>query len=81
MTAGVLHDVAGEARELARFSRGRPGFLFGLGVVALTIFLAVFGPSLAPYGPEEALPGVANLPPGEASAFWASPVSSFSLPI
>jgi peptide/nickel transport system permease protein len=31
--------------------------------VALTIFLAVFGPGLAPYGPEEALPGVANLPP------------------
>jgi peptide/nickel transport system permease protein len=63
MTAAVLRAAAGEARDLARFSKSRPGFLFGLVVVALTIFLAAFGPYLAPYGPEETLPGAANLPP------------------
>ena len=63
MTVRALHAAAAEARNLVRFSRGRPGFLFGLAVVALTIFLAILGPRLAPYGPEEALPGVANLPP------------------
>ena len=63
MTARVLRSTASEARHLARFSRSRPGFLVGLGVVALTIFLAAFGPHLSPYGPEETLPGAANLPP------------------
>ena len=63
MTAHVLRSATSEARHLARFSRSRPGFLVGLGVVALTIFLAAFGPHLSPYGPEETLPGAANLPP------------------
>jgi peptide/nickel transport system permease protein len=63
MAVGVLSAAAGEARQLARFSRGRPGFLAGLAIVAVTLFLAALGPRLAPFGPEEALPGAANQPP------------------
>jgi len=46
-----------------RFARTQPGFLFGLVVVMVTVFLALFGPWIAPYRPEEALPGQAVLPP------------------
>jgi peptide/nickel transport system permease protein len=60
---GIGGATALEVRGLARFSRSRPGFLFGLGIVALTLVLAAFGPHLGPYGPEETLPGRANLPP------------------
>ena len=46
-----------------RFARTQPGFLLGLVVVVVTVFLALFGPWIAPYRPEEALPGQAVLPP------------------
>ena len=46
-----------------RFARTQPGFLFGLVVVMVTVFLALLGPWIAPYRPEEALPGQAVLPP------------------
>ena len=35
--------------ELWRFGRRRPLMLLGFGVVVLTLFLAVFGETLAPY--------------------------------
>lgn len=53
----------GAARSFVGFARRRPSFLFGLAIVAVTIFLAVFGPLMAPYPPERALPGAGLLPP------------------
>ena len=37
--------------RLIGFARRRPSFLLGLAIVALTLFLAVFGPLVAPYHP------------------------------
>ncbi|MFO1349436.1 MAG: ABC transporter permease [Gammaproteobacteria bacterium] len=45
------------------FARKRPSFMIGLVIVVLSILLAIFGPALAPYHPERALPGAASLPP------------------
>jgi peptide/nickel transport system permease protein len=50
-------------RSLIGFARGRPSFLIGLAIVAVTLFLAVFGPMVAPYHPERALPGAGLLSP------------------
>jgi len=61
--AGRLGGAAREAGDLWRFARTQPGFLFGLVVIVVTVFLALFGPWIAPYGPEEALSGQAVLPP------------------
>ncbi len=47
----------------AAFVRRQPSFALGLGIVALTLFLAAFGPLIAPYHPERALPGAGLLPP------------------
>jgi peptide/nickel transport system permease protein len=60
---GVLARAAREAGDLWRFARTQPGFLFGLVVIVATVFLALFGPWIAPYRPEEALSGKAVLPP------------------
>ena len=52
---------AGAWRELGdffAFARRRPSLLFGLVVVAVTIFLAIAGPHVAPYDPEHAPPGM-----------------------
>ncbi len=49
--------------ELAAFTRRRPAFRLGLVIVALSLFLAAFGPAVAPYPPETALPGPALQPP------------------
>ena len=54
--------------EFLSFVRSRPGFLFGLVVVIVTLFLAAFGPSIAPYPPEFAIPGGGLLPP--SAAHW-----------
>ncbi len=54
--------------EFLAFVRSRPGFLFGLIIVAVTLFLAIFGPSIAPYPPEFAIPGGGLLPP--SAAHW-----------
>lgn len=59
----MLNAAGREARNLARFARRRPGFGAGLLIVGVTLGLALAGPRLAPYGPEEALPGRATLPP------------------
>ena len=64
----MVRPVLAEIRSLAHFARSRPGFLTGLVIVFATLFLAVFGPAIAPYGPEEALPGRAILPP--SAAHW-----------
>ncbi len=61
--AGLLGGAAREAGDLWRFARTQPGFFFGLVVIVVTVFLALFGPWIAPYGPEEALSGQAVLPP------------------
>ena len=52
-----------EIKRFWQFTRHRPGFLFGLVVVMMTLFLAVFGPLLAPYPPEQALAGEPLSPP------------------
>lgn len=66
--AGRLSAAARGAGNFWRFARSQPGFLFGLVVIGVTVFLALFGPWIAPYGPEEALSGRAVLPP--STAHW-----------
>src|SRR2546422_5782047 len=61
--AGPMRDAIREAGSLWRFARSRPGFLCGLVVVFVTLALALCGPWIAPYPPEEALPGRSILPP------------------
>jgi peptide/nickel transport system permease protein len=51
-----------------QFTRKRPGMLFGFCVVFATVFLAIFGPSLAPYPIEQASAGGSILPP--SSEHW-----------
>lgn len=60
--AGPTRGI-GEFRSFIAFTRGRPSFLVGLVIVAITIFLAFFGPMVAPYHPERAIPGAGLLPP------------------
>src|SRR6266508_1909335 len=60
---GFQHEASTEVVNLLRFARSRKGFLGGLVVLCVTLFLAVFGPWIAPYNPEEALQGSAILPP------------------
>ena len=55
--------VAAEFHNFLAFARRRPGFMFGLVVVVITVFLAIFGPYIAPYHPERALPGAGLQPP------------------
>lgn len=55
--------MKGELQRFWQFARRRFGFLFGLGVVCVTLFLAIFGPLLAPYPPEQALVGEPLMPP------------------
>lgn len=50
-------------RSFLLFTRRRPSFVVGLVIVVVTVFLAVFGPMVAPYPPERALPGAGLLPP------------------
>jgi peptide/nickel transport system permease protein len=60
---GFLNEASVEIIDLLRFARSSKGFLFGLVVLCITLFLAILGPWIAPYHPEEALPGSAILPP------------------
>jgi peptide/nickel transport system permease protein len=66
-TPGPAHyHRSGALRELlnlAAFAHARPQFLLGLIIVAVSIFLAVLGPQVAPYPPETALPGDSLQPP------------------
>jgi len=55
--------IAAEVRNFVTFARHRPGLTFGLIVVVITVFLAAFGPLIAPYNPERALPGPGLQPP------------------
>lgn len=50
-------------RDFLTFVHGRPGFQLGLGIVALSVFLAIFGPHIGPYPTETALPGRPLQPP------------------
>lgn len=54
-----IHTVTGLLRQLA----ARPLGLIGALVVALFLFLAVFGPALAPYNFDEIIRGAARQPP------------------
>lgn len=74
----MLRAILGEITSLAQFARSRPGFLAGLVIVFATLFLALFGPAIAPYGPEEVLPGRAILPPG-AAHWMGSDVSGMDI--
>jgi peptide/nickel transport system permease protein len=46
-----------ELHRFAEFIGRRPPFGIGLAIIALSVFLAFFGPLVAPYPPETALPG------------------------
>jgi peptide/nickel transport system permease protein len=64
--AAGLSTVSGALRGLSNFwtyACRRPRLLTGLIIVAVSLFLAVFGPTVAPYPPETALPGAALQPP------------------
>lgn len=58
-------------RNFVLFTRARPAFQVGLVIVAVSLFLAVFGPSVAPYPPETALPGPTLQPPS-----WQHPLGT-----
>jgi peptide/nickel transport system permease protein len=62
-TTTLPTDSADGFASFVRFALQRTGFLIGLAIVAVTIFLAVFGPYVAPYPPERALAGEGLLPP------------------
>jgi peptide/nickel transport system permease protein len=50
-------------RNVMAFTRARLAFHIGLLIVAVSMFLAMFGPAIAPYPPETALPGETLQPP------------------
>ena len=62
--------LAGETSKFHRlrfflaFLRSRPSFAVGYAIVTVVIFVALFAPWLAPYGPMTADPNVYLLPPG-----------------
>jgi peptide/nickel transport system permease protein len=55
---------AGQWRSLKR----NPRLLIGLAIVSVSLILALFGPYLAPYDPQEAHPGDQLLPP--STQYW-----------
>ncbi len=59
------------SRDFVLFARARPAFQIGLAIVAVSLFLAMFGPSIAPYPPETALPGATLQPPS-----WQHPLGT-----
>lgn len=68
--------AGGDARRRALrgfilFTRGRPSFQIGLVIVVVSVFLALFGPAIAPYPPETALPGPSLQPPS-----WQHPLGT-----
>ena len=58
-------------QEFVRFTRHRPSFGTGLIIVAISLFLAVFGPHIGPYPTETALPGDTLQPPS-----WRHPMGT-----
>ena len=46
-----------------RYASKHPSFMIGLVIVLITLFLAVFGPAIAPHNPEYALPGISLTAP------------------
>ena len=70
--------AAAEFRNFLAFARRRPGFMFGLVVVIITVFLAMLGPYIAPYHPERALPG-AGLQPPSAEHWMGTDVSGMDV--
>ena len=70
--------AAAEFRNFLAFARRRPGFMFGLVVVVITVFLAMVGPYIAPYHPERALPG-AGLQPPSAEHWMGTDVSGMDV--
>ncbi len=57
--------------EFVHFARRRPSFATGLIIVAISLFLAVFGPHIGPYPTETALPGDPLQPPS-----WRHPLGT-----
>ncbi|MGE0716466.1 MAG: ABC transporter permease [Alphaproteobacteria bacterium] len=57
--------------DFLRFVRARAAFQIGLVIVVASVFLALFGPAIAPYPPETALPGQTLQPPS-----WAHPLGT-----
>lgn len=55
---------AGVFRRAIRLGRTR----VGLGILAVILFIAIFGPALAPYSPTEFV-GIPNAPPGDGALF------------
>jgi len=69
LTGGAARRRA--LRDFLRFTRARPAFQVGLAIVAASLFLAVFGPSIGAYPTETALPGDPLQPPS-----WAHPLGT-----
>ena len=59
------------SRNFLLFIRARPAFQVGLAIVAVSLFLAVFGTAIAPYPPETALAGDTLQPPS-----WRHPLGT-----
>jgi peptide/nickel transport system permease protein len=67
MSTGVLIQFRAARREAARGRRARRWLHgFGLAIVAVTLFLAVFGPIVAPYDPQASDPTAVLAPPSAA---------------
>lgn len=64
VAASQVQPVGGHSfREFVGFARSRPSFAVGLLIVAVSVFLAVFGPHIGPYPTQTALPGPSLQPP------------------
>ncbi len=64
-TPGSVITIAevGAFDEFVRFARRRPSFMVGMTIVAISLFLALFGPYIGTYPTETALPGDTLQPP------------------
>jgi peptide/nickel transport system permease protein len=65
----LLHSAAPVEKSGWRRIAARPASLVGSLVVALFLFLALFGPWLAPYGSNQQIPGAARLAPSSQHPF------------
>jgi len=63
--------------DLWRFARLRPGMVFGLCVIILNIFLAVFGATIAPFATQA--PAGASLVPPNGTHWFGTDVSGMDI--
>jgi peptide/nickel transport system permease protein len=63
LTLPAITPTATRRQRTLRYLRQNPLFAFGVVIVALSFFLAIFGPSIVPYNPERADPRRISQPP------------------